>query len=421
MTHVTSVFAVRALHFVRADPRLLAFGLLLTLGSSFGQTWFIALFSGEIRAAFAIGNGEFGAIFSAGTLASAALISWSGHWIDRLDLRRWTTIIIVFSALACLAAALAHGVWMLVFVIFLLRHLGQGLMTHTAVTSQGRYYESARGRAVATVALGGPLARATLPLAIVVTVAALGWRQSWIVIAALLGLVLLPVCLWLLRDHDRRHHRYLSGEADGALPDGSPAARAAGHWTRKAVLRDPRFYALLPIVLAPSFIGTGIIFHQVFLIEAKGWVLENWAAAFIAHAAASVVSGLALGAAIDRSGATRVLPWLLLPLAVACLLLTISDDPLAAWGYMIFAGITSGSTIVFFDAFWPHAYGTRHLGSIRALAFAFMVLAGALAPVTMGAALDQGVSIEAITLVCAIYCAVASVVAVPAMRLYARR
>ena len=70
---------------------------------------------------------------------------------------------------------------------------------------------------------------------------------------------------------------------------------------------------------------------------------------------------------------------------------------------------------------WPHAYGTRHLGSIRALAFAFMVLAGALAPVTMGAALDQGVSIEAITLGCAIYCAVASVVAVPAMRLYARR
>ena len=143
-------------------------------------------------------------------------------------------------------------------------------MTHTSVTSQGRYYDSARGRAVATVTLGGPLARAILLLATVVTVAALGWRQSWVVFAAALGLVLLPVCLWLLRGHDRRHHRYLNGESGGAAADGGFAAPETGHWTRNTVLRDPRFYALLPIVLAPSFIGTGIIFHQVFLIEAKG-------------------------------------------------------------------------------------------------------------------------------------------------------
>ena len=300
-----SVFVPRALHFVRADPRLLAFGLLLTLGSSFGQTWFIALFSGEIRAAFAIGNGEFGAIYSAGTLASAALLTWSGHWIDRLDLRRWTTIVIVLSALACVAMALVQDVWMLVVVVFLLRHLGQGLMGHTSVTSQGRYYDAARGRALATVALGGPLARATLPLAVVATLAAIGWRQSWIVFAAALGLALLPVCLWLLRDHDRRHDRYLSRAGDEAPQEGGPAGSAPAHWTRKAVLRDPRFYALLPIVLAPSFIGTGLIFHQVVLIEAKGWALETWAAAFIGHAAASVISGLALGAAIDRVGAAR--------------------------------------------------------------------------------------------------------------------
>ena len=418
---MASVSVTRALHFVRADPRLLAFGLLLTLGSSFGQTWFIALFSAEIRAAFAIGNGEFGAIYSAGTLASAALLTWSGHWIDRLDLRRWTAIVIVLSALACVAMALVQGVWMLVVVVFLLRYLGQGLMGHTSVTSQGRYYDAARGRALATVALGGPLARATLPLAVVVTVAAIGWRQSWIVFAAALGLVLLPVCLWLLRGHDRRHDRYLNGAGDEAPHEGGPAGSAPAHWTRKAVLRDPRFYALLPIVLAPSFIGTGLIFHQVVLIEAKGWTLETWAAAFIGHAAASVISGLALSAAIDRVGAARALPWLLPPLAFACLWLSVSDDELAAWGYMILAGVTSGMTMVFFDAFWPQAYGTRHLGSIRGLAFAFMVLTGALAPALMGAALDGGVAIEAITLACTVYCAFASLIAVPATRLFRRK
>jgi MFS family permease len=420
-THVTSVSVTRALHFVRTDPRLLAFGLLLTLGSGFGQTWFIALYSGDIRAALAISNGEFGAAFSAGTLASAALLTWSGHWIDRLDLRRWTTIVVILSALACAGMAVAQNVWVLVFVVFLLRHMGQGLMSHTAVISQGRYYEAARGRAVATVALGGPVSRAILPLTIVVTVAAIGWRQSWFVVAAALAVVLLPVSLWLLRGHDQRHRRYLESVGGEAKPDGEPAPPAPGHWTRAAVIRDPRFYALLPIILAPSFIGTGITLHQVVLVEAKGWAIENWAAGFIAHAAASVVSGLALGATIDRVGAHRALPWLLPPLAIACLLLAVSDDPLAVWGYMIFAGLSSGMTMVCFDAFWPYAYGTRHLGAIRALAFTFMVLGSALAPATMGAALDRGVSFEAITLACAIYCAFASVVAVLAARLYRRR
>ena len=61
---MASVFSFRALHFVRTDPRLLAYGLLLTFSSSFGQTYFISLLSGEIRGTFAISNGEFGAIYA---------------------------------------------------------------------------------------------------------------------------------------------------------------------------------------------------------------------------------------------------------------------------------------------------------------------------------------------------------------------
>ena len=417
---MTSVFSIRALRFVRTDPRLLAFGLLLTFGSSFGQTWFIGFFSGEIRAALGIGNGEFGAAYSAGTLASAALMWWSGRWIDRLDLRRWTMIVIVLSAIACASMALAQNIWTLALAVFLLRHMGQGLMSHTSLTSQGRYYETARGRAVATATLGSPLAQATLPLLIVVAVAAIGWRQSWAVLAVALVAILLPACLWLLRGHDRRHDRYLNGAGGETVAGGGAPTVAVAHWTRAAVLRDPRFYFLLPILLASPFIGTGIAFHQVFLVEAKGWALETWAAAFILHAATAVVSGLALGAAIDRIGAPRALPWLLPPLAIACLLLSVSNDPAVAWGYMLFSGVTFGLTMTFFDTFWPTVYGTRHLGSIRALAFAIMVLFSALSPAIIGAALDRGVSIEAITLASAIYCVFATILGLPVARLYRR-
>ena len=57
------------------------------------------------------------------------------------------------------------------------------------------------------------------------------------------------------------------------------------HWTRAQVLRDYRFYVLLPVVMAPAFITTGIFFHQILLVESKGWSVDLWAASFVAFAA----------------------------------------------------------------------------------------------------------------------------------------
>ena len=45
---------------IRAHPRFLGFGFLLAFVSSFGQTFYVALFGGEIRDAFNLSHGEFG-------------------------------------------------------------------------------------------------------------------------------------------------------------------------------------------------------------------------------------------------------------------------------------------------------------------------------------------------------------------------
>jgi hypothetical protein len=40
------------------------------------------------------------------------------------------------------------------------------------------------------------------------------------------------------------------------------------------MLRDRRFYLIVPALIGPSFIVTGLFFHQVHLTEAKGWELS---------------------------------------------------------------------------------------------------------------------------------------------------
>lgn len=411
------VFSLRGFSYLRSDPRILAYGVLLALGSSFGQTFFVSLFSGDIRATFGLSHGDFGIIYSVGTLSSAAVLSWTGSWFDRLDLRVWTALLVVLFAGGCLLMAGARNTAMLVVAVFLLRQLGQGLMGQTATTSQARYYAVARGRAVATAGLGFPLGEAVLPLVGVTVVAFAGWRGGWVVFALALLTVWLPLSLWLLRGHDLRQTRYIARE--------TAAENAAAHcgrtqWRRRDVLRDYRFFLLLPPMLAPAFVNTGIFFHQVHLSAVKGWPLELWAAAYTAYAAATVPSSFLTGAIIDRYGETWALPLFLVPLGTACWVLSAFDNPLTPWVFMGISGLTSGATATIFGAFWAGVYGTRHLGAIRSMTTALMVFSSALSPALFGALLDRAVTINQLIAACAVYCAVGVGLCLVCARLYRR-
>ena len=73
------------LRFIAANPRFLSFGVLGAFFSSFGQTFFVALFGGQWRAEFDLSHGDFGALYSLGTLASGLVLIWLGRKIDRID------------------------------------------------------------------------------------------------------------------------------------------------------------------------------------------------------------------------------------------------------------------------------------------------------------------------------------------------
>ena len=169
---------------------------------------------------------------------------------------------------------------------------------------------------------------------------------------------------------------------------------AVRHWTRAEVVRDPPFLVVLPAVLSPAFIGTSVFFHQVHLTEVKGWPLEAVASAFALMAATTVACALATGRAIDRFGAARLLPGSLLALAAGCLVLWRVDALWGAYAFMTLLGVSQGITLSLFGALWPELYGTRHLGSIRAVTFAAMVFGTALGPGVTGALIDAGVGFE---------------------------
>lgn len=79
--------------FLRNNWRFVGFGFVLSLSSSFGQTFYIALSGADIRAEFGLTHGGFGSWFAVATIASAASLVWLGRVIDRIDLRLYTAMV----------------------------------------------------------------------------------------------------------------------------------------------------------------------------------------------------------------------------------------------------------------------------------------------------------------------------------------
>ncbi|MCP1727305.1 MFS family permease [Natronospira proteinivora] len=383
------------LSLLKQQPAFLLFGLLAACLSSFGQTFYIGLFSGEIRGEFQLSHGEFGLLYSLATLGSGVILLWLGRLVDHFDLRWMTGMTLAGLAMACLAMAIVTHPWLLVLVFFLLRLLGQGMMGHIAITAMGRYFSAARGRAVSIAASGFPLGEAVFPILAVALIATVGWRMSWAIAGIALLILGIPLLLALLRGQDRRHRLWQLRQRRQHQAD---RFRTNQDWALSDVLKDPRFWLLMPAILSPAFLVTGFFFHQVALAESKDWALSLLAGSFVAFAACQL-GGLALaGFLSDRHNAASLLPYYLLPLALAMGIIWQVQAPVWIPVYMGLMGLAAGASGTIVGVLWAELYGTLHLGSIRSVYTALMVFSTAVSPWLLGQLMDLNVSLEDIAL-----------------------
>ena len=182
------------------------------------------------------------------------------------------------------------------------------------------------------------------------------------------------------------------------------------------MLRDARFYLLLPGLLAPSVIGTAMFFHHLNLADAKGWSHTWITGNYVLYAIGVMLTALIAGTLIDRLRAVRILPYMLLPLALGLAVVSMFDAPWAVLPYMLLIGVNAGVVHTATSAMWPELYGVEHLGAIKSLAMSLSVLGSALGPVIMGGLMDLGMSIESVCLLFAGYSIVGGILTYIALR-----
>ena len=379
---------------VKSNFKIIIFGFVFTFFSCIGQSFFIGLFNSNIRDELSITHGEFGTIYGIATLCSSVSLIWIGKKIDELKLVNYSFFVTIFLFTAALFFSFVNGVIFLFIGLFFLRLSGQGLMAHTASTAISRYFVNRRGKALSYIWFGMSLGEFLLPLLIVYLLSFIYWRDLWMQISIIILLILPLFSFLTVKDisiYSRENERKNS------------ISNRVKNWTRKEVLLDIKFYTLLPALLAPAFIITGIVINQSFIIESKNWEEYAIAKAFMFYSFFTVITLFLSGLLIDKFTSRKILPFLNIPILLSLIILIFLKDSYTAYIFMGLLGISNGLTNVLLSSLWAEIYGVNHLGSIKALTGSLMVFSTALASAVFGSLIDSGYSIEDIALLCSVY------------------
>ena len=379
--------------FLKSNFQYLLFGFLMTFCSSFGQTFFLGIFNPFIREDLNLSHSEFGGIYSAATLVSSLTIIWLGKKIDDFKLRNFAIFVCISLFFAAVFMSQLSSLVHLLLAIFFLRLFGQGLMSHTSSTAMARYFDKNRGKALGVAWLGLSFGEGILPGLVIFLLNYLVWKKIWITIAVFLIVFVLPLIVFLLKNF----------EDNSVEQEQSKKSENIKNWTRQEVLKDLRFYFLLPAVLCPAFLITGIFINQIYLFENLNWGINFIAPSFTAYAIFSVISLQLSGFLIDKFSALKILPFYLIPMILGLLFSLFFKFALSPVIFFILMAITNGTSNVLLTSTWSEMYGTKHLGAIRSITVSLMVFSTSLSPFLFGYLIDFGFDAKDIILFMVIY------------------
>ena len=370
------------------DPKLLIYGFLIIFFASYGQTFFIALFNDDIKNLYSLTDGQFGLVYALSTTLSSLLLINFAKLIDFIDLRIYSFLVTLGLFIPCLAIYfLPPSVIYLFLIIFALRFFGQGAMNHAGITTMTRYFGKDRGKAISIGNLGGMLGVMFLPFLVVYLNYYFNFKEIWL-LCSLSLLIFLPVLYFTLNNQSSRQEKFKES-----------INKDSKKWKTIDVIKNKKFLIYLPLTTAFSFIGTGLMFHQIFIFSQKGWTIEMLGTGFIFLGGFSIFGLLLGGPLIDLLNPKKAILFILFPIFFGLLILLWLDSYFFLVLYMSLYGFNLGITAPFIGSLWAELFGLESLGTVKALFHAIGVLASALSPVIFGYIIDLGFGIGLISFV----------------------
>jgi MFS family permease len=333
------------------------------------------------------------ALLIVGALVAPSL----GRAFDRYGFRRVYTLGTLAIMMAHLAMATqVNSLTGFAVMAFIYGSAGlcSGPLAYTSLIAS--WFDKARGLALGLAAIGVALMALIASPLLAELIAFEGWRSGYFALAALGGLVGVPLVLALARDVPR-------GDNTAGVESSVPVDQS--HF------RDPAFWRLVFAHIAMAIPGAGLLSQLSPLIQDEGIGPKTAALAVAAYSVGQVTGRIVAGWFLDRSDPRAVAIFFTAVPAIGLVMLSVTALPVAlAIAAAAMVGIQQGAEIDLFAFFTARRFGVARYGrvyggiiaagwignAIGILGFGWMYVAlGSYAvPEAIGAILIAGVRLE---------------------------
>lgn len=367
------------------------------LASIPGQTMVMSVFADRFIAAADISRTELADAYLWGTALSALFVSVGGTLFDRFGARIFFSVVTFFFGLAVTAMSQVDRVaaWLMVhfggaewartfvFVIgfFLIRFLGQGMVTIGARSMLSKWFDRLRGRIISISGLFVAAGFSVAPVILNAEVEWFGWRGSWICNGVFLATAM-PLMGWLFfRDNPEECGLTMDGPFK-TVPKKKRIEDmiVVREYTRWEALKTYSFWVFALGMAAQAFFGTSYTFHVGDIARENG-VAESRILSYFALALwFSVPTNLICGYVIEFIRLRYIL--MVLGFGGSLMGWGILSLPTihAEWLVIAGMGISWGTYPVLTSVTFARYFGRTHLGAIGGTAMTLMVLGSAFGP-----------------------------------------
>ena len=362
---------------------MLPLAMLVMIGTSPGQTYGITFFNAKFQQAFQLGHAKLSAIYLIATVLASLALPYIGGLSDRFGLRRSILFAVAGMALVCGLASQIQGTLTLFVAFLCLRMIGPGTLVLLANNTLAAWFDRRLGMAIGVMQLTMAATMAIVPAILLTLIDAVGWRPTYLILAGLLGVGLLP----LLAMFYRASPTELGQTPDGEEPQQSESELSKMGIPARAAMGYRAFWILLAAAAIWALIGTGLVFHLDALVRELRLEQSD-----VRMVMVTLAIGMAIAQIVGGLLADHVSPRLLVTLAVGLIaagsaILIRGELYFVITGFSVF-GLGQGLMTIVSGTVWPRYFGRAHLGKIRGIALTAAVAGSSLGPLVMGISVE---------------------------------
>jgi cyanate permease len=295
----------------------------------------------------------------------------------------------LLAALGIAAIYLVQEIWhiyLLYIFIGIVSGLGGYIATSTVVNNWFVKKRSlVMGILTASVGVGGLV----YPPVVTALIRAIGWRESWLVLAGMVVISALVAGVVLIRNRPEDMGQVPDGISDEpAVERVESALRKPAAWKMTQLLKGPTIWLILAFVVANALTMGTMMTHLIAYLEDIGFNPMTAATTMSLMSIFSLIGSLAFGTLALRINIRYLASAGFLCQVVSIIILLTTRNLGLIFVYAILLGISSGALFTAMPTFVGNYYPREHYTQVTSMILPFHVGAQAVAAAAVGAVYD---------------------------------